>query len=394
MLVVGLGAAAASFSSVCVPRLRLPRSAAVDVLPLWLGAGLVLRGEDPLSAVAAKAQFTQEGLPLRPGGFYSYYPPTASVLALPLRPLGFRRAVAAVRWGGALATPLGVALAVAAPFAVRRQPGWGLAAAAVGVWLGVGAMFTRPARVVLGTGQVGPWLVLSAGLALVLLALGRTRAAAFVAGAGAALKLAPLALVPGLLLRAPRAAGALVAVPLVASAVLVGFGVPLHPVAWAAALLDFAAREPPPDLLGRAGVVEALIGMRVGLAVVGVLVAGALLWRRSRGPAPPLHVGDSVNLAVTGMAALGLVLSGSPHTHEALLALPAIGVALAWPFTRPSVLAGVAAAALLLSIAGSPEAFAADAPRDALYWPLPAALALAISVLRAGLRGDGPARTG
>lgn len=381
-LLVGLAVAAAAFSTASLPRLRMPRSAAVDVLPLWLGAGLVLEGQDPLDPELAEAQFTAERLPLRPGGFYSYYPPTASILALPLRALDFRGAVAVVRWGGAFATPIGVALAAGAAFQRRRRSGWWIAA--LGVWLGAGALLARPARVVLATGQIGPWVVLALGASLFLLARGRPGWAALVAGGGAALKLAGVVYLPALLWRGDRrAAAGFLAVPALAAAVLLVLGVPVSPGTWLAAVVEFAGRGPPPGSPQPGGAAGWLLAARGALAAGGGLAAaGVLLWR-GRGRLPTER--EAVALAAAGASGLGLLLAGSPHPHEALLALPGVAYALTWPFGHPRRLAWASAATLTMLLLLTPEAFAAEGPREASGWLPIAALTHLIVVVRAAV---------
>ncbi len=386
MLLVGFGLAVAAFSAACLPRLHAPRSAAVDVLPLWLGAGLVLQGRDPLDPALAEAQFRAEQLPLRPGGFYSYYPPTASVLALPLRALDFRGAVGVVRWGGALATPLGVALAAAAAFPRRRRPA-GVWMAAVGLWLAAGAMLARPARVVLATGQIGPWVVLALGAALFLLARGRSGWAGVVAGGGAALKVAGVVLLPALLWRGGRrGAAAFLVVPVLSVGVLLALGAPLRPVDWLLSVMDFAGRElPPSPQLAGAGVGQ-LLAARGFLAGGGFLAAGAVLAWRGRGRA--LNEREAVGLAAAGSTALGLLLAGSAHPHEALVALPGVAYALAWPMAVPRRLALASGGALLAVVLLTPEAFAAEGPRESLNWLPIAALAHVVAVLRVAMGGE------
>jgi hypothetical protein len=365
----------------------MPRSAAVDILPLWLGAGLVLRGEDPLDPVAAEAQFAREGLPLSPGGFYSYYPPTASVLALPLRPLGFRRAVEWFRLGAAFATPLGVGFAAAAAF--PGGPGGWRRSAPVAGWLAWGAMCARPSRVVLATGQVGPYVVLALGLALFLLARGRTFAAALVAGGAAAGKVAGVVLLPALLLRGRgRALAAFFAIPAGAFVVLAAAGVPVHPAAWASSVAGFATRGLEPGAVPLGAGMAGLLALRlpaVGAAFAGVAARAGWL---ARPGAPPVGEADAAALAAVALAAMALLLAGSPHYHEALLVLPAAAWGLAWAFVQPRrPLAWAATLSIAATLAAAPGAFAPDGPRAALHWLPVAAAALVAAVLRAALPG-------
>ena len=115
------------------------------------------------------------------------------------------------------------------------------------------------------------------------------------------------------------------------------------------------------------------------------LAAGGLARRSRAAPAAPAPT-DAVNLAVTGMAALGVVLAGSPHAHEALLALPAIASGLAWPWVRPHWLSVGAAAALAVALLCTPAAFAPEGPRESLQWLPIAALALLVAGVRTVVR--------
>lgn len=390
---MGLAVAASAFSAAARPRLAAPRSAAVDILPLWLGAGLVLDGKDPLDPALASARFREEKLPLKPGGFFCYYPPTAAILALPMRLMEFRSAVAVVRWGGALATPLGVALAVAAAFPRGRRGEWRLGVAALGVWVGAAAICARPARVVLGTAQIGPWVVLALGAALLLLARGRPGWAAALAGWAAALKLAGLVLLPGLLGRGGlRGVLAFAAVPVLASLGLMALGVPVDLEAWVRSVVEFGGRGLLPDDPRFGPVVRGLLKARGGLAVGGIVVAGLWLGIKRRGG--PLGERESVGFAAVGLTGLGLVMSGSAHAHEALLAFPGVGYMLAWPFAVRSRLAIVGAASLLGLLVTSPEGFMTDGPRDSGVWVPVAALAHGLALLRLLRGGDEAERTG
>lgn len=365
-LVVALGALSASWWSASRPALRAPPSAAVDFLPLWLGAGLIMEGRDPTSAAEAEVLFRSEGLPMRPGGFFSYYPPTAALPALPLRALSFRNAVDVWRVVCSLSTPLGVMCAGLAGFAVvapglRARSRQAVTTAGLITAL---ALMARPARIVLPTGQPGPVVVLFTGVALLFMALNRPRSAAGVAALGAALKLVPGVLLPVLVLR--RQWGAV----LTALGALVGLvgglfvlGVPVHPLVWSGELLAFVSRGPLPSWGAEPAWMMALWKGRVGLVVVGSLVAAVVACRRG------VTDVSALDLAALALASVGVVLAGSHHYHEALILLPALAHALAWPAQVPrSRAAWVCAVLLSIVCALGWPAFAPRGRPDSLHW--------------------------
>lgn len=365
-LVVALSALAGSWWSASRPALRAPPSAAVDLLPLWLGAGLVLEGGDPTDSKAAEARFTAEGLPMRPGGFYSYYPPTASLLALPLRALSFRNAVDVWRVVCSLSTPAGVMFAALAGFAaldsgLRLRSRQALSTAALIAAL---AVLARPARIVLPTGQPGPIVVLFTGAALLFLALDRPRSAAGFAALGAAVKLVPGVMLPIFLLRrqwsaAVASAGVVVGLGLG----LLAFGVPVHPWTWATELAGFVSRGPLPSWSAEPPWLLALWHTRVGLVVIGFGIAAFVGWRRG------ITTPAALDFAVLAVASVGVVLAGSQHYHEALILLPALAHALAWPAQMPrSRVAWLGAVALCLVCALGWPAFAPRGRPDSLHW--------------------------
>ncbi|GDX79839.1 hypothetical protein LBMAG42_16500 [Deltaproteobacteria bacterium] len=365
-LVVALSALAGSWWTASRPALRAPPTAAVDLLPLWLGAGLVLEGADPTDSKAAEARFTAEGLPMRPGGFFSYYPPTASLLALPLRALSFRNAVELWRVVCSLSTPLGVMLAALAGFAaldsgLRLRWRQALTTAAL---IGALAVLARPARIVLPTGQPGPIVVLFTGAALLFLALDKPRSAAVLATLGAAVKLVPGVMLPIFLVR--RQWGAAVAsagVVVGLGAGLFAFGVAVHLVEWVRELVGFVGRGPLPSWSAEPPWLLALWRWRVVLVTVGFVVALAVAWRRG------VVTATALDLAALAVASVGVVLAGSHHYHEALILLPALAHALAWPAQMPrSRVAWLGAVALCLVCALGWPAFAPRGRPDSLHW--------------------------
>ena len=365
-----------AFTTATLPGLRTTPAAAMDFLPLWLGAALVEQGRDPDDAAAAEAEFRAEKLPARPGGFHSYYPPTAPLVAMPLRPLGFRRAVQAWRAFGVFALVSGTALAAMAGFGRRLSP---TALGTAGL-LAAFALLSRPARVVIPTGQPGPLVVGLTGLALWLLAGERTRRAAAVAALGTAVKLVPIVLLPVLLARrAWAAAFAFAAVLAALVGVLLAFGVPLHPVSWARELLAFSSRDPLPGWRGQT-LLFALWQARTPLVAAGSV---ALLWRLWRAPRP----GAALDTTAALIAAVGVLVAGSPHYHEALVLLPAIAHALAWPAQTPRErMAWGGAASILAVCAAQPAAFARGGRPDSLAWVGIGLVVWIVSALRAWRR--------
>ena len=361
---MAFGVLASSWWNVSRPALRAPGSAAVDFLPLWLGAALVLEGQDPTSPDLAEAQFREEHLPQRPGGFYSYYPPTASILAAPLRALSFPSALAVWRLMCALSTPLGVIFAVLAGFSVSvRLARWDVALTVAFLVASV-AILARPARIVLPTGQPGPLVVLFSGATLLLLARGRLAPAAGVAAVGAALKLVPGVVVGVLVLRRQWTAVAVsMGMILALVATLFALGVPLHPVEWAGEVGAFVGRGPLPSWRTEPSWLQALWWGRGWGVGVGFSVALAVAWRRG------LDERVAVDLAVLALASVGVVLAGSHHYHEALVLLPALAHVVAWPAQAPrSRLAWLAAGGLMAACLLLWPAFAPRGRPDSLHW--------------------------
>lgn len=363
-LAVAFALLATSWWNVSRPALRAPGSAAVDFLPLWLGAGLVLDGDDPTAADLAEARFREERLPQRPGGFYSYYPPTASLLASPLRALSFATALDAWRLVCALSTPLGVVFAVLAGFA---SPGprvrWEFALS-VSFLVASVAILARPARIVLPTGQPGPLVVVFSGAALLFLARGRFVPAAVVAALGAALKLVPGVVLGVLLLRRQWAAVAVsIGVMTGLGSILLALGVPLHPIDWAGEVGAFVGRGPLPSWRTEPPWLQALWWARGWGVGVGFSAALAVAWRRG------LDDSRALDLSVLALASVGVVLAGSHHYHEALVLLPALAHVLAWPAQAPrSRLAWLAAGGLVAACLLLWPAFAPRGRPDSLHW--------------------------
>lgn len=356
-------ALAHGIATVAVPAVQHAAGSAGDLMPLRLGARALVAGRDPTDPRELEAQFRARPDAVRLGGFESYYPPTASVLALPLADSPFRATVRGVRWASLGALVVGGMLSALAGFgdaAGRDRRALVLACA-----LGSAALWThtRLARAVLGTAQPGPLVVLATAVAVVALGRRRDAAAGAAAGLGVALKLAPLALVPALVLdRRWRALGWLAAVPLVlagAVAVRAEWDAP----GWCARLLEFATRSPPPAATaGEPAILVALCAWRIPVvAAVSTLVLAAAA-RRERSAA------GVVDLAMLGVAALGVVMAGSPHAHEALVGLPAVTHALAWPFQRVRARGAWIVAGGVLAAAGALGALDAELPIEGLRW--------------------------
>lgn len=341
---------------------RLPRMSAanaVDLLPLWLGGHALAGGEDPNDEAVLRRIFDEQGLRFRVGGFRSYYPPTASLLARPLAELPYPEASRGFRLV-ALLSLLG-----AAGLVVGAAPTRGRVHAAVTTIVLMGLYLTaRPTRAVLPSGQVGPVVVLSTSLALWGLARGRDRLGGLAVALGAGVKLFPLVLLPAALGR-PRFVGAAA----VGVAVLVA-GVALHAphldlVTWTQELGGFVNQGVNPVWQR----LEPMWMLRVWQArffALGVPTALALAWAWRRRTEPAVAAALGALLVAWG----GTVMAGSHHYHEALVLLPALGWVLAWPAQRGPV---VLSSAVALGVLALVEAVGARSPLSApssLHWVL------------------------
>ena len=305
---------------------RLNAAVAIDILPIWLGGRALAGGEDPNDAAVLARIFEEQGLHFRTGGFLSYYPPTAALIARPFSAVPYPLAAKGFRYASVLA------LIAAAVLAVRSAPSRGRVHAVVATIALVGYYLSvRPTRAVLPAGQIGPIVLFATALALWGLSRGRDRIGGIALALGAGIKLFPLVLLPAALGR-PRV---LVAAALV-GALLVG-GVALSAPhldldAWTRALYGFvnlgvhaAWRHDQPAWVLRLWQARFLaLGIPSFLAVVWA-------WRRRTDPAVATALGALF------IAWGGTVMAGSHHYHEALLLLPAVAWVLVWPAQRGPV---------------------------------------------------------
>jgi hypothetical protein len=336
------------------------RSPPVDLMPLYLGARALLAGRDPNDPEALHAVFrATPGIGFAVAGFHSYYPPTASLLFLPLALLPFRVAAWIVYWGGL------AALVAAAGFSASagRSRGWMPALAAA---LAVGAVFLglRVTRTVMPAGQISPFIVLAASVGLWGLSRARDRIGVAAFALGAAVKFFPLVLLPAAL------AGRRWRWGLAALGLGMAFAVAL--VLWwdggggPDAVWIFGARrfvlDPPVQPWARPG--SFLLGLWRGrLLGLGLPTLAAVAWTAWR-PTPARVVGCGGLLAAWG----GLALAGGHHYHESLVILPALGFVLGWPAVRGPRLLQWAAAAVLLYALWRLQAFSRFGPPSPPHW--------------------------
>lgn len=338
---------------------RLNAAVAIDILPIWLGGRALAAGDDPNDAAVLGRIFEEEGLRFRTGGFLSYYPPTAALIARPFSAVPYPLAAKGFRYASVLA------LVVSAFLAVRTAPSRGrvhttvATIALIGYYLSV-----RPTRAVLPSGQIGPIVLFATALALWGISRGRDRIGGIALALGAGIKLFPLVLLPAVVGR-PRA---LIAA-LVAAVALVG-GVNLHAPhldleAWSRALYGFvnlgvhpAWRHDQPAWVLRLWQARFLaLGIPSFLAVVWA-------WRRRTDPAVATALGALF------IAWGGTVMAGSHHYHEALLLLPAVAWVLVWPAQRGPVALSWALAVGVAVLAELLGTRAQSSAPSSLHWLL------------------------
>ena len=356
--------------------MQAPVTAGVDILPLWLGAGAVAEGDDPNSPQVQRRLFEAESLPMHPGAFYSYYPPTASLLALPLRALPLRSAVVFFRWAALGSLITGLFALIEAGFARElRDLSSDSRVARGGVALAVvsGLLLLRPAQIVIATAQAGPFVVAALGWALWGLARRNSGVAGLASGLGTSLKLAPIVLLPAFLFRrAWAAAVGLLGVPLVLGGALAAVGVPIHPLDWSSSVAGFVDRGPLPSWEGREPAwVLGFWRWRSAVAGIGALAAMVLAFWHERRPsadrsARPAARGTDLGVAL--VAALGVVLAGSNHYHEALILLIPLAHVLAWPIQAWGSPVSFGGAGLTLAVAASQGVLYGGGPADSLQW--------------------------
>jgi len=337
-------------------------SSAKDLLPVYLGAHALAAGRDPNDPQALRATFGELGVKAQVGGFFSYYPRTASLLAQPLRAAPFRDMVQPVR-ALLLASVIGAAIfgvlagAAGAPSEGRRSPARVGIVAAVALAVAAAAVSLRITMPIVRIAQPGPLVALVAAVGLWALARGRDVTAGVAIALGTGFKFAPaLLFVPALGARRWRVAlagGAVAALLALGMAYFHAFDAgdaearvadvgrflfpPLAP-SW----------EPPLVPLWRA---------RVAVVPLTALLLLWAAWRRR-----PAAAAGAVALA--GGA---VVLAGTHMLHEAIHVVPVLGWVVgsalrpgapraAW--IAPIALVGVGVVAGTVSAAGNAPSLA------------------------------------
>jgi hypothetical protein len=349
-------------------------------MPLWLGAEAARRGLDPNDAATAARIFAEDNLRLRVGGFFSYYPPTAALALLPARMAGadFETVAQAFRGVQVTALILGAIASAEAGFVAAKSPlGKGfrvaLAAAGAALWFA-----TRPARIVLPSGQPGPLVVACTAIAIWAFASRKGSVAGVWAGVGAALKLFPLVLAPAWI--ASRALRPLLTAFGVVAMAFVGLGalgVPLSPVSWTVEVLHFVDK-PTLDAwtLHEPAWLLSLWRVRLWLGCAGL--AACTLYGALRGTS---HVA-AVDLSMLGVATGGLAMSGSHHYHEALVVLPALAHALLWPAVAPRSVGAWSGSLAVVSALVIGRGTSRFVPPDSLHWVAMSATIWAVCLWR------------
>lgn len=342
----------------------VPSTAAVDLPPLWAGARALRAGEDPNDAEVLRRIADAEGVAIGPAALRSLYPPSASVLGLPLAGLGWRSAVRIVRWillGAIVGTAVLASTAALSPGSggreARPRVDRMLAASTAAAVATATLLHLRLSGIVLRTGQISPLVTLLAAAALLALARGRFVSAGGLAGLGVALKLAPLALLPALLAaRRWVAAGLLLLVPGLLLAVASGRAD--GGMGWLRAVPAFVDGTWFPEWGPPAGPTWWLWRGRflLGLPVALLWVAVA---RRPHGPEVTARLG------ILLWCWTSLCLAGSHHQHEAFLLAPALAFTLAGPWIpgrtgRGLLEVGALAATLVATGAWKPDGPRAD----------------------------------
>ena len=342
--------------------LARPYTAAVDLLPLWLGAKALIDGTDPQDTIFAAANFRQEAMKMRVGGFFNYYPPTASLFLMPPRLLdvSYREVVPPVRVAMVVAQAVGIALAAAAS-SPRGRGAWTLA---VALTLTTLVMSTRVSRIVIPTAQPGSLVVLAAGVGLYALSRGRGLLAGVVIAFGAAIKLAPIALVLGLLqARRFRDGAVLASVLLGLVALVVATGAPFDVVRWVSGLREFVDQ---PVLVSRAAREDPALLWLAQQRIVLPAVATAIVALLGMFAPPEPRLGAAVGAVALG--AVALAMAGSHHEHEALLVLPVLAYVAAWPLAEPRSPVAITAAIAMVGALVFGDAFRLLVAPDGLRW--------------------------
>ncbi len=316
---------------------RVPWNGAVDFLPWYLGARALVAGLDPTDPEVLRGVFEQSELRMRPGGFFSYYPRTASLWAVPVHTIPLATLVPVLRWA-----LLGCIVGSAAISALAGAAGTPRTRASVGIAVGAAisvACLLRVTGGVLRTGQPGPVVLLFTALALAAIAgredggepgTGRASGAraGVILGLGMATKFLPVVVVAvAIAYRRWRIVGVASGVFLGLTALTALLMGPAGPAGSALPSLDLrwlsAFLNPPlhPHWRASPAWVLGLHGARLWLAFPTVALV-ALAARRGAG------FGAAAALAV---AWAGVVLAGTQHTHEAIQIIAPLGWILGWP---------------------------------------------------------------
>jgi hypothetical protein len=168
-------------------------------------------------------------------------------------------------------------------------------------------------------------VVLATAAALSGLARGRDTLAGLAAGAGIAVKLFPVLLLPAAL-RRPRFLVAC-AVVLAAAFAAVSALAPLEaPIAWLGRVAGFVDDKPMP-MWERHAPALVMAMWRARVVGLGIPTLAAAAWAARRPSTNEVAVATGGLLAAWG----GTVMAGSQLYHEALVLYPATGLLLAWP---------------------------------------------------------------
>jgi len=337
-------------------------SGPVDLLPLVLGGKAILAGLDPNDPATLEQLYRNSSdINLRVHGFHNYYPPTACMLLLPLTLLPFQLLSDLFYWGG-MAALVGAAWFIAG---AGRPRG---ALSTLGVALAVGSVFLqlRLARVVLPSGQVSPFIVLLAAMALWGLARPQSKLGPAVFAVGVAIKYFPLVLLPAAL-AARRwrwlAATALVAVAFGACMWVWRDGTGGWDPKWVFGVSNFVTASPlghwvdhgPPWLMWL------WKGRLPGIGTATLILVGLAAWRR---PGRELTVACGGLMLAWG----GVSMTGGHFYHESIMILPALGFVLCWPAVRGPRALQWSSALIAVAVLFAFQAFARDLPRNPPHW--------------------------